>query len=245
MACNITSASRFNEINGELDSRINLAKTAIALDLVELARQQIDEAQKIISAHGLSDKTVYLDIMSSSIAIQQLDLQQAAELLEKYPGHGEMQDDVAMALLINKIRLALLKGNDASALLEEFNSAAQSQAKYLPRALRFQAQQAHLQQRYADSDELYAQALSHYRERADSTGVVAGLKEWGANLLQRNEWKQAALRYQDLYKIAVSLKQQAATVAALDGLIQVYEQQGNQRQLQWARQQMGKLTVTP
>lgn len=232
---------RFNAVEGELNSRINLAKTSIALHQLDLAQQHINEAQRIITAHELADKTVYLDIMRSSLSIQQGELGQAAQLLEKYATNTSLPQDVRTALLVNKIRLALLTGDKVSSLLQQLEQVATSQPKYEPRLWRFRAQQAHAQQQFASSDEYYVKALHRYREQTDSMGVLMLLREWGANLLQRGEWQAARLRYQDMYNTALSLKLQHQMSTALAGLVQVFEQLGYAQKLDWARQQMKEL----
>jgi hypothetical protein len=72
-------------------------------------------------------------------------------------------------------------------------------------------------------------------------GVLVTLKEWAGAQLRRRHWQAAELRYEDMYKAAAALKQQAQMMIALQGLEQVYEQQDNRQRLGWVRRQMDKL----
>ncbi|MDH5446510.1 MAG: hypothetical protein OEY52_13225 [Gammaproteobacteria bacterium] len=233
---------RFNAVDGELNSRINLAKTCIALHQLDLAQQHIDEAQRLITSHGLSDKTVYLDIMRSSISIQKGELKQAGKLLEKYASNTSLPEDVYTALLVNNIRLTLLNRDKVSPLLQQLELVAKDKPKYEPRLWRFRAQQDHVQKQFASSDKYYFLALQRYRSLTDSMGVLMLLREWGANLIQRGEWQAARVRYQDMYNTALSLKLQHHMSVALTGLVQVLEKVGDAKKLDWARQQLKNLS---
>jgi len=237
----LNTYQRFNDVEGELNSRINLAKTSIALDQLDAAGQQIMEARRIIAAHGMKDKSVYLDIMQVSIAIQQQQPADAAVILDGYAMDTSLPGDVSSALLINKIRLGFLQQQDVSPLMRQLENVAGQQPKVQPRLWRFQAQQADEQKDYARSDDFFTRALQRYRNDADAMGVLATLKEWAAALARRQDWQAAAVRYEDMYKTAASLKRQQQIVTALQGLILVYQQQNNQPRLGWARQQMDKL----
>jgi len=237
----LNTYQRFNDVEGELNSRINLAKTSIALDQLDAAGQQIVEARRIIAAHGMKNKSVYLDIMQASIAIQQQQPAEAAAILDGYAMGAGLPGDVSSALLINKIRLGLLQQQDVSPLIQQLENSAGQQPKVQPRLWRFQAQQADEQKDYARSDEFFTRALQRYRNDADAMGVLATLKEWAAALARRQDWQAAAVRYEDMYKTAASLKRQQQMVTALQGLVLVYQQQNNQPRVEWARQQMDKL----
>lgn len=232
---------RFNDVEGELNSRINLAKVSISLHKLVLAKQHIGEAQILIDNHGMNDKTVYLDIMRSSLSIKQGDLEKASELLETYTTNKSLPQDVQSALLVNKIRLTLLKRGEVLPLLQQLEKIAKNHPKYESRLWRFRAQYAHSQQQFANSDKYYIQALSHYRANANSMGVMMLLGEWGANLLERGEWQAARVRYHDMYNTALSLKQRHQLSTALNGLVRVYKQTGKTKKLHWARQQLKKL----
>jgi len=237
----LNTYQRFNDVEGELNGRINLAKTSIALDQLDAAGQQIMEARRIIAAHGMKDKSVYLDIMQASIAIQQQQPAEAAAILDGYAMGAGLPGDVSSALLINKIRLGLLQQQDVSPLIQQLENSAGQQPKVQPRLWRFQAQQADEQKDYARSDDFFTRALQRYRNDADAMGVLAALKEWAAALARRQDWQAAGVRYEDMYKTAASLKRQQQMVAALQGLVLVYQQQNNQPRLEWAQQQMDKL----
>ena len=232
---------RFNDVDGEINSRINLAKTSIALHQLDAAKEQIKEARQMIAEHSLKDRTVYLDIMASSMAIGQGDLEQAAGILDGYADDAPLTDDVRMALLVNKIRLAFENSQDPDALIERLEQAVKNQPRYEPRLWRFQALQARKQQAFETSDEYYQRALHRYRKDAHSLGVMAVLEDWAGSFAQRGQWEQAAQRYRDMYKTALSVKLQQPMETALDGLKQAYGQLQDEQQLEWVREQEARL----
>ena len=232
---------RFNAVEGELNSHINLAKTSIAMHQLSLAQQHISEAQRLIDAHGLVDKTVYVDIMRTSLGIQQGELEQTGQILEKYAANTSLPQEVRTALLVNRIRLAFLNSEEVSLLLQQLERVSAIEPNLEPRLWRFNAQQAHALQQFSSSDKYYLQALHRYRDQTDSMGVLMLLREWGANLLQRGDWPAAGLRYQDMYNTALSLKLQHQMSTALAGLVKVYKELGDSKKLDWARHHLKKL----
>ena len=231
----LASYQRYNDVAGELNSRINLAKTSIALHQLDAAQAQIDAARELIARHGMEDKRVYLDIMESSIAIQNFSLKRAAAILDQYGDDAPLSPQLKAALLTNKLRLAFARQTDAKLLLQAFESAVATQSAYQPRLWRFQALQADIDKNFELSDALYAQALDAYREQASSTGVMVTLREWGESMTLRGDWPEARVKFEDLYKTAKSVRLQYWVVESLESLVLVYRKLGDWDRVEWAK----------
>jgi tetratricopeptide (TPR) repeat protein len=238
----LASYQRYNDITGELNSRINLAKTSIALHQLDAAQAQIDTARELIERHGMADKRVYLDIMDSSIAIQNFSLKRAAGILDQYGDDASLPLQLQAALLTNKLRLAFAKQADAKPLLQAFESAVATQSAYQPRLWRFQAQQADIDKDFKRSDVLYGQALDTYRQQASSTGVMVTLREWGESMTLRGDWPAARIKFEDLYKTAKSVRLQYWVVESLESLVLVYRKLGDWDRVEWAKGEIEVLT---
>ncbi len=229
---------RFNGVDGELDSRINLAKTCIALDQDDAAQMHLDEARALIDTHRLTGRRVHLDIMRASLAIRRKDTAAAQALLESYGDDESLPQDVRAALLINRLRIAFLQGQESDDLLAQLQNLAAADEKLQPRVLRFRAQQVQARQDFSQRDELFGRALQAYREYNDGMGVMATLGEWGDALAEQGAWQQARQKYQAQYKAAAAMKHAGRMHKALQSLLPVYGQLGETEKQAWAREQL-------
>lgn len=237
----LNSYRRYNDIEGELNSHINLAKASVPLNQLDVAEAQITAARQLIQRHGFNDKTVLLDIIASSMAIQKFALTSAAEILDKYTDISTLPENIGTALLVNKIRLAFIQQRDASSLLTLLEQRVVKQPAYQPRLWRFQAQLADEQKKYSESDSLYERALEQYRGRADSIGVMATARDWGESFVLRGDWSAAQVEFEDMYRTAVSVRLGYWTGEALERLVLVYRKLGDWEKVEWAKGKKEKL----
>ena len=106
------SYQRFDYVEGLAQSYLNLAKTEIAQDHTASARHYLQSLNELIDENNFESLRIHMDIMYSSIAINEDKAEYAIEVLMTYLGEaGENKLNVAdiyfLSLLTNRVRSAI------------------------------------------------------------------------------------------------------------------------------------------
>ena len=232
----LNAYQRFDYVKGLAQSYLNLAKSEIAQNNNIKAKAYLKDLKSLIEENDLSSASllVKMNIMESSIAINEGNERQAIDILNKYLGPaGEnkmaMSDDIYLALLINRSRAAINENINSNEWVNIYERRANLSEVHKARLLRFKGQIASHSKNINLINESFLSALILYREQANPKAVLSTLKEWGDALIKNNQMTDAVKRYESAYKVAASALNKDEMRNVLVSLAAIYKQLGDDK----------------
>jgi len=235
----LNTYQRFDYVKGLAQSYLNLAKSEVALNNVAKAKDYLNDLTILIEANDIKSMSIliHMDIMRSSIAINEDKENQAIDVLNKYlgpAGENKMKvvDDVYMALLINRTRVAVKANLDSDKWASIYEARVNISEVHQARLLRFKGQIASYSKEIDLINEYFLSALILYREQANPKAVLSTLTEWGNALIKNNQIKDAEKRFESAYKVARSASNNDEMRNVLGSLLIIYKELGDDKSYQ-------------
>lgn len=223
----LNAFQRYYDVNGIVQTGLNLAKTHISLGNIENAEKQIDVLRKMIPEYRLQDINVYVDIMQSSIEINKNNIEQALAILNTYlPKIESFDNSIKAAVLINRTRIAFIQKDQIAQWINKLESTA-SDVVTKARLLRFKGQLAYFNNQKEQASVFYQKALDEYRALAHSKAIYSTLKDWGNALIAINDYENAAKQHEAALTVALSANIKSDVLTILNSLSGVYEKLNN------------------
>ena len=213
-----------------VESRIDLAETALAVGNFTAADGQLQAARQIADSDGMAQAQQRLSLLQSTLAIRRGQYALAAQQLSPLLSSADTEADIRSSALANRTDIALHRADDPPApWLERFAAVVRDAHDPLleARLLRFQAE---LKERGGDdraAATLLRRALGRYKSIPNRAGTAATLEQWGALLAAQRQWAAAADRLQRALDVRLWLLDRAATVADLRRMADVNEAAGH------------------
>ena len=222
-------------------SCMNIAKSYMANNHNEAARQYLDKASAIISAASLKQLKEHLNLLESSLAIKNKSYSQAIQYLTTPLVSNNT--NVKLAALKNRTLISFdQQDENRQSWLNEYktlqNTNSQNTESHLARILRFEAE---LTDDESKKVELLTQSLSISRKLANRTAIAANLTQWANLDIQKKRLKEA----EDKLLRALFIRQQIGdkenSLALLKQLNSIYIESNNDKQIN-AKAWIDKLT---
>ena len=196
---------------GELNSRINLAETALAANDTAACANQLVRSVEIAQHPSWQTLQPRIDLLYAQLALRQQNISEAKKRLAALlPEDGGMKSTaVQLAALAERTRIAFTQKQDFSFWLGRFERALEithdTNPELSARLLRFQAYQAQNQVDFEDAGLKLQQALILYKAKLSRPGIAATLvdladlhKARGNLRLARNFFERALAVYETL-----------------------------------------------
>lgn len=213
-----------------VESRIDLAETALAVGNLAAADGQLQAARQIADSDGMVQAQQRLRLLQSTVEIRRGHYAAAAQQLSPLLSAADTEADIRSSALANRVDIALHRADDSPApWLDRFASAVHDSRDPLlaARLLRFQAELKARAGDDGDASTLLRQALSRYKSIPNRAGTAATLEQWGALLAAQRQWAAAEDRLQRALEVRLWLLDRADTVADLQRLAGVNEAAGH------------------
>lgn len=232
---------RFDYVTGMARSYLNLAKSAIAQGKVDNAKTYLVELKQLSDENNFDDMLMHLDIMQSSILIDEDKVDLSTEIINQYIGvKGEntlqISEAIYHAFLTNRVRCAIKSHNDTNEWVDIYQAQLADDINRQARLFRFKAQQASQNNHIELLNDNFNSALNIYREQANPKAVLSTLKEWGNALQDNNDLVNAAKRFESAYKVARSSEDKYGMAVSSDALKLIYKKQNNAESLRRVNQ---------
>lgn len=224
----VNAASLFNQAltyyrglddrRGIVESRIDLAETALAVGRYAAAEGQLQAAGVIAGEEGMAAAQQRIGLLLSSLAIRQGRFDAALRQLAPLLSSGDVAAGVRRSALANRAEIALRRpGDDPAAWVGRFADAARGSGDRSLLALlaRFRAA---LKVRAGDDAAAVAllrRALGIYKSIPSRAGTATALEQWGGLLAARKQWPAAEEKLQRALQVRLWLLDRAGTVADL------------------------------
>jgi len=220
---------RFDYVKGTSQSLLNLAKVEIAQRNYVQANTYLHKLDLLILDNNFTNLSVHVDIMRSSIAINENNLKLALEIIGKYiPVNGnnqlQLDNELYMALLTNRLRLAFMKKQDIDNWINTYSNHAGEDSLYQARLYRFKGQQAGFLSDVKNINLFFSNALEVYRSEANPGAVLLTHKEWAEALKANNKLADAAIHLETVYTVAKLAQNEYESTNALNLLLEIYMQ---------------------
>lgn len=242
-ATNFTQALYFYQgldaHEGILQSRINLAETALAMGRWQVGAAHLQRAHELAQRPGLQGLSARVDLLRARQATAVQAYAQAQALLKPLLPIFDAQDHSAKALddtqltaLAQRAQLALMQEEATAAqwvhrLVLALNARKIHEGAVYALSLRQQARLQEQRGRIDKADDLYRQALADYKQRAERAGIGATLEQWGDACLARGQWSQAQDVFERLLPIRLWMQDHGGAARAITGLRTVARHQAD------------------
>jgi tetratricopeptide (TPR) repeat protein len=242
---------------GILQSRINLAETALILNKLDAATRHIEVAEKIAAAPHYRDYQSRLTLLKAQINWRKKEREKTLALLEPLlPGFDDkhrpdqpismlligatiLRTDIAFSQIDSDITEVHLWLNRLAEMLRRADEPTPLQ---LARQLRFEAQLDYHQGQTQAALDKQEEALVLYREAAARPAIATTLTESAHILMEAGEWQRAEERLQRALYIRLWIIDQASALETISLLQQVYGKLGDMENLQRMNEEADKIS---
>ncbi len=239
--------SSLDNPTGILQSRINLAETALAVGNFDAALESIEAASRIAAAPRHQEYLPRLTLLRAQVHWRKQEREQALALLQGLlPEFDDKQRsreqveliDIGAATLRTDIAFARQDDNMAEARLwlkrlsEMLRASEEQTPLHQARMLRFEAQLAIHEKAPQQATEKLEQALELYRAAAARPAIAATLTEVARLAMSQGQWQQAEQRLQRALYIRLWILDRSGALETIELLQRVYRQLGNKEKLE-------------
>jgi len=229
---------------GAASSCLNIAKTHLETNQLELAKDYIDISESLILTSNIDSLKTHLAITKSTLAIANNNIDAAKNILDPLI-KSEQNNAIKLAALQNRIRIAFEEDDidTAKKLITTFSASLSNHkdSTYQARLNRFQA---NLSTDKPEATKKFQEALAIYKKHAHKPGIASTLHEWGDRLMDDNDLPGAEDKLLRALFVRQSIQDEAGSIRLLMSLKALYEKRDDIKSANETVRWINKLSAT-